>query len=351
MADELSDLPDTGTATTDALSYDEGVSKISELLQGPDESPTVKASQSKDDTDSEADDADSDELEVADANDDDDSNVEDDDDDEDQPADNDDDDESDDDEDAVFADETAMVKMHDGQTLSVADLKAHVDKRVNDFRRDHEAKSTELAQERGVVSQFAQELQTQRDYLMQMMQFNIPQPPSRELMDEDLHEYTAQKENYEYAVRQYQTLEQQSQQVAAQQQQLDAQNAETAKAERYREIYNVHSDFQDPEKLQKFDQDLETYFLPNYGWSKEQLAEGLDHRLVHAMKDLVKYQKMLKAAPKAKAKVAARPGLLRGGQRPSSTARSAKRTNTLRENLRKSGSKEDGIALIMDRLT
>lgn len=344
-----SDLPDTGTAGDDALSFDDGVESIANLL-GPaqPEPKEKKASETKEPEAELEDDAD-----PAESTDDD--------------VDGDhDEDESDEGEDGPddtpndFAPETGKVKMADGRTITVAELREHADKRISDFQRDYTRKTTEHAEREKSVADAARVLAEQRDILVAMYKAKAIQPPdpsqlpSPAMIGEDPVGYMLAKDTYDAQMRAYEAQQREFYQLQTMRQQdMQRQQQETAAelqrrlVEETERMITFLPELKDPAKREAFARNAADY-AGTYSITPEEIAEIGDARMLAVLRDAMEYQKIKVAAKSLPKALEGKPKVLSGQRRPDPKSSSAREAETRKAALRKSGSFEAGIASLMD---
>lgn len=254
-----------------------------------------------------------------------------------------------------FAPDSAKVTLDDGTVITVGDLR-----RNNLYQRDYTRKTTELKQERETfeqqkefVGKHAQAIAAQRNFLLSVSQKFLPQAPDRSMLDPNSGNYdpigfTQAKAEYDEKMTIISQLQYASQ--AEQARMTEEQTAQRAEMRR-QEAENLFSkapEFKNPETYQRFWTDAVKTMAEEYGWTEQEINEAEDHRFYLAMRDLVKYHKARKQAPKVKEQVQAKPKLISGGKRMDPKAKTSRDVQARREQLRKTGSFEAGIAALMD---
>lgn len=332
-----SNLPGEGTANDGALSFNDGVDAITNLFQDPETDPEEKV-EAKTETEDEADQSDEGaEGEVdADAE-----NVD--------PEADEADDESSPYEKGRFASRDAKVTLDDGTVTTVAELV-----RNNLYQRDYTRKTTEhsarvkaFEEQQAQTGQLAQSLAQQRDFLLQAAQMFLPAAPDKAMMDSDPFGYMQAKAEYDERVQllnqlAYQQNAERSRQ--AEQGGIEQQQRRQAEAQR---LFEAVPEFRDRKVYDQFWTEANEV-MAEYGFSPEELDETDDHRFYVAMRDLVKYRKALKQAPKVKQDIQAKPKLIAGGKRMDPKAKITRDAQARGEFLRKTGSMDAGIASLMD---
>lgn len=338
------DLP-AGTAGDGALSFDEGVNDISNLLGDP---VTDLKEEDQESNEADKDESDTDEVSEQDAETDEDSDEE---------ANADEDDESDaEDEDGPddtvsggkFAADDAKVTLADGKTITVAELK-----RNNLFQSDYTRKTEELKAEKTEfqavqqrVDEVAQSLVNQREFLQVLTQKFVPEAPDRALMREDPLAYMEAKAEYDERMAELNQLFQFSE---AEKQRMDADNQKAVKdlkAKEQAKLLEYLPELGVEKSREAFRSEMNAVGA-EYGFSAEELGNVLDHRIYRVLKDVIAFQKLKKAAPKAKETVQNKPPLIKGGKRMDPKAKETRERQVADERLRKTGSVQAGIEALM----
>ncbi len=347
MANDDSNTPDAGTAS-EPLTHDEGVDAIANLLADPEED-----NQAKETANDASEDDDDNVVDLFDENEEyDEENAESDVDvDDEENAENEDDgDESQEHyRDGRFAADNANYRMPDGSVMSIAELRDGNLRQAN-----FTTKTQALAEERKTfeaqasqVNQFADALQQQREFFLSL-QNELVRPPDPRLREEDPFAYMAAKEDYDNLRNQLGQAWQQHQSLTQhRQQETDTSNA-AAKNKRNQEIIDHHPDLRDPKKSAQFDRQFNNQFLPHYGFTQKEVSEVIDHRMLSVIKDAMAYQRIVANRQKAKAKTEGKPKMIKGGNRVSRDSQAAGRKKAKIDRLRKTGSREDAAAVLID---
>lgn len=330
--------PETGTAEGDALSFDDGVDAISNLLDdsdidpNPDEQVEAKADDDTPDEDVE-----------------DDATAQEDEDDAEDP------DGSDEVKGGRFAPDTAKVTLSDGTVITVAELK-----RNNLFQADYTRKTTELKAEKETVTQaksqlgqVATALQQQRDFLLQAAQQFLPKPPSRSMLDPRSQDYDPigyASEKAEFDERS-QVLNQLAYQQQSEQGRRSQETEAEQRARREDEGRKLVAAIPELGTRKNWDQfwgeAVET--AQTFGYSAEEFADiADDHRVYLVLHELLRLRKAVKRAPQVKQEMQAKPKLMTGGKRMDPKAKTSREADSRREALRKTGSFDAGVAALMD---
>lgn len=328
--------PETGTAEGGALSFDDSVDAIADLLTDSDEPNPGTQVEAENEVEAEAD---APEGEGA----------------EDEAAAEQEDAGADDGPGEVkggrFAPDTAKVTLSDGTVITVAELK-----RNNLFQADYTRKTTELKAERNQVEQarselgkITQSLTQQRDFLLQAAQQFLPKPPDREMMQSDPIGYIQAKAEYDERMQVVNQLAYQRQAESGRMTQEGQQAEQARRAHEAERLVEAIPEFRDRKVYDQFWHDATQVMAEHYGYPPEELAElATDHRMYVAMRDLVKYRKALARAPKVAEQVKAKPQMMTASRRMDPRARTNRDAQARREELRKTGTFEASVAALMD---
>jgi hypothetical protein len=252
-----------------------------------------------------------------------------------------------------FAADTANVRLKDGTVISVQDLKRGFLSQQSFTRGTQEnAKEREtLASQKAEIEQNARTLQGQRDFILQVAQQYVPQPPDRSLMDQsspnfDPLRYMALKEDYEAKVGALTKLEGASkaeQDRLTAQQQKQRKDLQDAEAKR---LVEIMPELKKPEVYNKFWSEAVST-MSEYGFSVEEMNESLDHRLYPIFRDLAAYRRARKNLPTVKKDVQSKP-VLTGKKRMDPKAKSSREASARAEQLRSTGDFDVGVRSLMD---
>lgn len=334
-----SDLPNTGTAADSPLSFDEGVDQLTDVLADPETDLQEEDQGQKDETEepeAEGDEPEAEETEEA-------SDEEAAEENNDGPG----------YEQGKFAADTANVRLKDGTVISVQDLKRGYLAQASFTRGTQELaeERKSLATQKTEVEQHARTLQEQRDFILQVAQKFIPQPPDRRMMDPsspsyDPLSYMTQKEEYEAKVGELTKLQQTAQ---ADQARMTEEQKRQQKELRDREaklLLDAMPELKKPEVYGKFwAEAVDT--MSEYGFSAEELDGAIDHRLYRVYRDLAAYRRARKSLPTVKQAVQSKP-VLTGKKRMDPKAKSSRETQVRSEQLRKTGDFNAGVRSLMD---
>ena len=252
-----------------------------------------------------------------------------------------------------FAADTANVRLKDGSVISVQDLKRGFLAQASFTRGTQElAKEREiLASTKAEFEQNARTLQEQRDFILQVAQQFVPQPPDRSLMDQsspnfDPLRYMTLKEDYERrveALNKLQNATKADQERLTEQQRKERKDLQDAEAKR---LVEIMPELKKPEVYNKFWSEA-VATMSEYGFTQEEMDSSLDHRLYPIFRDLAAYRRARKNLPAVKQAVQSKP-VLEGRKRMDPKAKSSREHQVRSEQLRKTGSFDAGVRSLMD---
>jgi len=252
-----------------------------------------------------------------------------------------------------FAADTANVRLKDGTVISVQDLKRGYLSQASFTRGTQEnAREREtLASRKAEVEQHARSLQEQRDFILQVAQRFLPQPPDRTLLDRnstsyDPIRYMELQQDYNDRIGQLQQLHSaaQAEQAKATQEQQRQQNE--VKERELKLLLEAMPELKKPEVSKKFWADsVET--MAEYGFSEEELGAATDHRLYRVFRDLSAYRRARKNLPTVKQAVQSKP-VLTGKKRMDPKAKTSREQQARSEQLRRTGDFDAGVNALMD---
>lgn len=295
--------PETGPVDATPLSFDEGVSAISSLLEDDPETPDLAPSrEARKDKPEEA------SAEVSD------------DDDEDADLQFDDADEEDGAEaeaaPSTVTDETE-VTLDDGTKISIGQLK-----RNNLFQADYSRKTQALQEEKKAlhaeidrrITEEQQKFQQERELVWAYAQHHMPQPPDPSMMDSTSPnynplEYIEQTTKYEQAMGRVQAIWQRKQAEEQEWQQTQQKEAAKRRAEEQEKLHKALPFLKDEKRREEFKKDITEVVAKAYGFDPAELLLSEDHRILVALRDLARFQKLKAKSQPVREKIAATPKL------------------------------------------
>jgi hypothetical protein len=252
-----------------------------------------------------------------------------------------------------FAADTANVRLKDGTVISVQDLKRGYLSQASFTRGSQEnAREREvLASQKAEVEQYARSLQEQRDFILQVSQQFLPQPPDDALLNQnstsyDPIRYMAEKADYERRIGQLQQLHSAAQAEQARATQDQQRLQKEARDRETQLLAKAMPELKKPEVAKKFwAESVET--MAEYGFSEEDLNNAIDHRFYRIFRDLAAYRRARKNLPTVKQSVQSKP-VLTGKKRMDPKAKTSREQQARREQLRQTGDFDAGVNALMD---
>jgi hypothetical protein len=209
---------------------------------------------------------------------------------------------------------------------------------VAQMEKQFQAQTQQLAQREQQLMQLEQQVQ----------QFGMtpPEPPSKELFDEDPIGYMQQKMEYDEAVVQFNQRASQMQQLRAQQQAQTQAQQNAFKQEQAKILAERLPDIVHPEKGDKLKSDLFNVGV-SYGFSEQEMANVTDARYILALNDALKWRRLQQKKTKAaKGAESTTPVVKAGAKRRASEGEAAAKKKQ-QQRLQKSGRIEDAINLML----
>jgi len=244
------------------------------------------------------------------------------------------------------------------QEVTLSDLKNGYQMEA-DYRR----KTAELAEQRKAFeaeSQSKQQeiesrltnLQSISDSAEQSLLAEYNEVNWKELEDSDPTEYLIQKQKYSEA---YNRLQQTKQQAIEEAQRL-SQEQEVKNQEAYQETLNreyglmleQNPEWQDEAVFKKDQAEIQTY-LQDKGFNETEINQLVDHRIVNILRDALKARTDISKVEIAKKKVKKLPKVLKAGSKQTRQDVASKKKSDAVKRLRKTGSREDLQAALLER--
>lgn len=209
-------------------------------------------------------------------------------------------------------------------------------------RKEAEAVYSALLQERQNIAQLYQ--QAQQGTLAQP-----PVEPARELFETDPIGYMDAKLKYDEQLQSYSMQMHQMEQVSQQQTQAEQAAQQAYLQQEMMNLQKVLPEFADQTKATQIKDKLITSGTQMYGYEADEIAQVMDHRAIRVLHDAIKYQELMsgkdaaveKASPAKRKKRPVKAGAKKGNN-------SSQAKKKMRQNLSKSGSVEDALALILE---
>lgn len=231
---------------------------------------------------------------------------------------------------------------------------------LNDLKRSYSGQAyiqkhmEEAAQSRKQAEQVYLALQEERQKLaatFQQLQTEgapqMPQKPSKELMNSDPIAYFEQMEAYREGAEQYQQFQQQ-QQAMTQQQTAAQQRAQQAYLqEQARTLQQEIPELADPEKGSKMKEQLVRTGVETYGYTPEEMSQIMDARAVKVLADAMKYRQLQESKGKAVEKTKNARPVVKPGAKKSDTDGKVARRKKAATRMKKNGSVDDVASFLL----
>lgn len=249
-----------------------------------------------------------------------------------------------------FAADDAKVRMEDGTTITIAELK-----RNNLYQRGFTEKTTALAEERkqfeakqSEVTQYAQSLNQSREQLATLAQHLMPKQPEPFKGDADSDpvgylRHTQEVQRWNEVNRSLQAVIQQKQSEEQKKSTETAEQERARLAEEDNKLVAALSFLKDPEKFKLFQTTMEAGAAKHYGLTPQQLWGVGNHKAILVMRDALAYRRLKEAAPQVKETAAKRPAATRDSRRADPRGRDTRVRQEKSERLSATGSLDDFV--------
>ncbi len=214
-----------------------------------------------------------------------------------------------------------------------------------EIRKNSEVEVAALAQQR---EQYAQALQSLEGHLNSTEE--QPQEYWDNLYSEDPMEYMRQREAYRDRKEAMQKVKAEQERVQEERQQdLVVQHQEYLAKEKEK-LLEVLPDWKDPDVAAKEKQQIVSYAQRVLGFSEQEVANIADARGVLAIRKAYLYDELMAKKPAAQKKVKKAPKVTKSGKPTTKAQANANRKKQALERLNKSGSKDDAVAVLLERM-
>ena len=173
-----------------------------------------------------------------------------------------------------------------------------------------------------------------------------PTPPSKELFNNDPIAYMEAKLSYDEAKAEHDTKVQQFQQMQKQQEQQQQQQLQAFTQQQTQLLAEKLPDIADPQKGEVIKKGL-MEVGEHYGFSQQELESVRDHRYILAMYDAMRFRKLLQKRGKATSKKQSIAPVKAGAKKTPNVGK-AKARKQKQDRLRKTGSIDDAVDLILN---
>lgn len=203
-----------------------------------------------------------------------------------------------------------------------------------ELRKQYEAMAQQASQERQMLSQMMQQLQTNGIP-------PVPEYPSEELRNSDPLGYLEAEADYRRAVEARNRWEQQYRAVMQRDEAYKQQQHNAFLAEQASRVAEFIPDFADPEKQATIIQDIKAKSQKHYGLTDEQLSSVTTADELRILRDALKYRELVANKSKAEQKAdGARPFVKSTAKRSEQTGRATK-AKKAKAAMKRSGSIDD----------
>ena len=206
----------------------------------------------------------------------------------------------------------------------------------------------EAAQSKKQAEQVYQALQEERQKLAVMAQQmqtagapQMPQKPSKELMNSDPIAYFEQMEAYREGMEQYQQFQQQQQVLTQQQSEAQRRAQQAYLAEQAQLLTQAIPELADPEKGKQMKEQLVQTGVEAYGYTPEEMAQVMDARAVRVLADAMKYRQLQQGKAKAAEKAKGARPVVKPGVKRSDTDGKVARQRKAASRMKKTGNVDD----------
>jgi hypothetical protein len=221
--------------------------------------------------------------------------------------------------------DSMLIKLPDGQSISLGELKANgmfqsTFTRKTEELKQHKAQLDQEHEQR--VAQATEEIRKQREYILSIAGKMLPQKPVRPELSasEDPFawtEYAEQKEIYEARIAELNQLAEQENKEAEKTAEQQREQYQQRLAEEAQKLFEVVPRLKDEKKREAFKADLTSIAGDLYGIPIEEINQIGDHRYMRVLHDAIAYQKLVQKSKTVPEKVAAKPKLQANKQRMS----------------------------------
>jgi hypothetical protein len=214
-----------------------------------------------------------------------------------------------------------------------------------EIRKNSEIEVAALAQQR---EQYAQALQSLESQLSSAEE--KPQEYWDNLYSEDPMEYMRQREAYRDRKEAMEKVKAEQVRVQEERQQEFVQQHQAHLVKEQEKLLEALPEWKDPDVAAKEKQAIISYAQRNLGFSEAELSATSDSRAVLALRKAYLYDELMAKKPVAEKKVKKAPKVTKSGKPTTKAQANANRKKQALERLNKSGSKEDAVAVLLERM-
>lgn len=265
--------------------------------------------------------------------------------------------------DGQFVPDGGKVKMPDGRTISVAELKEFADTRTREMQRDYSTKSMELSEakkafeaQEAEFSQTREQTAKERAFIAKYAKAYIPVEPSRPELSAEVDpvgwaKYAEAKYAYDDMMAWWseaQSLDSKTQEEQTVKQKQETQQRIAAESEKLRNAFPV---LKDQTKAKPFWDRLSSKAQEHYGISDDEVKSIMDHRMIRILNDAIAAKERQVKTPKTQEIVGKKPPMVQGsGKRQNPDALALRESANRVSRLRETGSNRDAEAVILSFL-
>jgi len=214
-----------------------------------------------------------------------------------------------------------------------------------EIRKNSEVEVAALAQQREQYAQALQSLEAQLSSAEEK-----PQEYWDNLYSEDPMEYMRQREAYRDRKEATEKVKAEQVRVQEERQQEFVQQHQAHLVKEQEKLLEALPDWKDPDVAAKEKQAIISYAQRNLGFSEAELAATSDSRAVLALRKAYLYDELMAKKPVAEKKVKKAPKVTKSGKPTTKAQANANRKKQALERLNKSGSKDDAVAVLLERM-
>jgi len=214
-----------------------------------------------------------------------------------------------------------------------------------EIRKNSEVEVAALAQQREQYAQALQSLEAQLSSAEEK-----PQEYWDNLYSEDPMEYMRQREACRDRKEATEKVKAEQVRVQEERQQEFVQQHQAHLVKEQEKLLEALPDWKDPDVAAKEKQAIISYAQRNLGFSEAELAATSDSRAVLALRKAYLYDELMAKKPVAEKKVKKAPKVTKSGKPTTKAQANANRKKQALERLNKSGSKDDAVAVLLERM-
>jgi hypothetical protein len=246
------------------------------------------------------------------------------------------------------ADESLVVRLRDGTTITVAELKRGYGREA-----DYTRKTQDLAEQKKTfesrqaqLSQHEQFFTEAAEHAIRVARAFMPKPPDASLRESDPVEYFLQKDRYDRAEAHVRTLENARKAQADRAAHEEGQLIRDHLAGQQKLLLDKVPEFRSEKARRAFWDEALAVGQAHYGYSAEEMSHVHDHRLMMVLRDALAYRRLQASKPKAEAKVKEAPPVAQPAKRPTRNEREAQRFNEQVGRLRTTGDFDTAVSIL-----